>query len=877
MSKGLTILLLLTIVCQWGYGQGMVQVSGVVRDEKGVGLSKANIQLLISKDTLRTISGEDGTFTFIVKTSGRVEIAISMEGYKPFQKVYDLEAGKETINLSPIVLAVAYQELESVTVRKIKPFTIKGDTLEYNAGAYTLRAGAELERLMRRLPGVYRDIDGSLMVEGRKISKVMVNGQDFAGDVDKALENLPVDIIDKVQVIDDYGDKARLTGVKSGEPTEVLNVVLKEDKRHGGIGRIEAGVGDKGRYNGTLFSELFSGDQQVTVNGKLANVSPAGDLHERELTVAYGNKWNPIWSGSAEVLVWGDTYGSNNGLVQDNFFIGSQQHLQQDNQLSGCNKNEMITYMQTYTPDANTLFRGSAFVGIYHNVESLSNTYTTQEQDSGFTKTNSGTSLSTNQSNSLAAGSNFLFEKKYSHSGQKISIEASYRYNNRHQEEDDKTQALVQADSLNNNSLQYYFVHTDNMSRELNLDINYYFPLGKGGMLEVGYDWINSTTENNYITKIPDSTNNILQTIDSLSNDYIFTTVNNLIHAGYLAHTKKFSLNLGFGVQPWSQQGWTEGKTPAQENHYFSLLPKAQLSYSLNEKKIFRLTYSGSSTAPTLQQVQPVLNLTNPQYPVQGNPTLKPSYTQSVNLHYEHRSLKPTQYWGFSLGLDYKSTSNMIISDLIHPKDSSAVIQRTEYVNANGFHSLGVNWRLDIPAVLHKRLRINTSGQIGQTQNAIMTEHILYTGHNLIWGQGVQFSLDIPDLIEADLGGHYIRTLSMYSTGGSSTFAYSSFEWSFHNRNELFRKWILDYGITQSLNQTPGSRLQPNSALLNVSIQRDLFSKNQANISLSLSDLLNRSTGVTQTVDPTGVTTSKINLIGRYFLLKFIFKIDKFR
>src|ERR1700749_3258821 len=107
MQKGFTILLLLTIVCHFGYAQSSVRISGVIRDEKGIGLPKGNVQLIISKDTLRTISGENGVFSFTMEEVGKIEIRVSMEGYQPFQKVYDLEMGKDAHNLSPIVLSIA--------------------------------------------------------------------------------------------------------------------------------------------------------------------------------------------------------------------------------------------------------------------------------------------------------------------------------------------------------------------------------------------------------------------------------------------------------------------------------------------------------------------------------------------------------------------------------------------------------------------------------------------------------------------------------------------------------------------------------------------------------------------------------------------------
>jgi Outer membrane protein beta-barrel family len=878
MIKFQAFFVLLLDVCQLGYGQQEIMISGVVRDTNGIALQKANVALITYIDTLRQITRKDGSFLFYVQQATDFELHVTMNSYTTFEKGFSMDQHQHLLNLPPIVLTAEYKQLAPVEVLGVKPITRKEDTLTYNAAAYVLRPGAELERLLRKLPGISWDMDGNLLVEGIKINRIMVNGQNVTvGDLKATLQNLPADVIDNVQVIDDYGDKARLTGVKSGLPEKVLNINLKPDDRHGDISRAEAGVGDKGRYNGTFFSEFFNNDQQWSINGKLANVSPAGDVNEKMLQLGYASKWNSNWSGTVGFGIWGDNHVSSTSMTQKSYLTGTEGDQQESTQTHGNNQNEILNGLLKYAPDRNLQVRLSGFIAWYHNREFLNNNYTISQEDSSFTKLDNGVTTSLNQSNSQAIGTNFYFEKINPNNGQKISIEASYRYKPKQQLETDINQAQVEADSLNSPSSQDYIMHTGTIEKELSTKLAYYFPLGHKSLLELAYGWNYSGTQNDRLTQTPDSTGKDLLTIDSLSNKYSFATTFNRFHVGYLGHADKLSLTLGLDAQPANQQGQTFDKEPAQSYRYFALLPDIQLVYSLSETRKINFQFQGASTSPTPQEVQPLIDLTNPQYPVQGNPSLKPTYTDAVMVGYAQSSLKPGRYFRFAASLTYTAAKDIIVSNLIYPHDTSNIVQETTYTNANGSRSLLTNYQMDLPALLQRHIQISANGTIAQKQDALMTDNIPYKEKSLIIIQGLQFNFLISDIIEATLAGNYTHTLSQYSSGEEGTYSCPVITWSFHWRQQFWQKWVMEYTLNQIFTGVPGKSLQPNPAIINLSIRRDLLPRNQGALSFSVNDLLNTATGFSQNIGPTGITQYRTNLIGRYFLISMILKLERFR
>ena len=260
---------ILSVICLFVCFDLQAQVKGRVQDSAtNKPLDRAVVGLIVKStpgDTSYLITNEKGEFTFETVPNSAFSILVTNVGYRPVAKYIPINQPQKTINLGNIILANTTKVLGEVVVESA-PITIKEDTIEYRADAFKVKENAVVEDLLKKLPGVTVDKDGNIMAQGKNVTKVKVNGKDFfGGDPKTATRELPANIVDKVQVIDDYGDQATVSGIKDGDPEKVINLQLKKDKNQGYFGRVTAGIGDQERYQASFNGNYFNNNQQISL------------------------------------------------------------------------------------------------------------------------------------------------------------------------------------------------------------------------------------------------------------------------------------------------------------------------------------------------------------------------------------------------------------------------------------------------------------------------------------------------------------------------------------------------------------------------------------------------------------------------------------
>jgi hypothetical protein len=255
--------------------QDIRQVTGKVWDSANSPLPRASVKLFFPgrKDTLQMTTDSSGRFHFAPVDTNKFTIAISNIGFIDFRRFYSFPAEMKDLNLNSIIMQRDVKVLEEVVIG-VPPIQIKEDTVEYKADSFKVKPNSMVEDLLKKLPGVQVDKNGNVTAQGKQVTKVRVNGKDFfGGDVQTATRELPADIVDKVQVIDDYGDQAAVSGIKDGDPDKVINLQLKKDKNKGAFGRATAGYGTDDRYTGTINANMFSDRSQLSLFGNANNTN----------------------------------------------------------------------------------------------------------------------------------------------------------------------------------------------------------------------------------------------------------------------------------------------------------------------------------------------------------------------------------------------------------------------------------------------------------------------------------------------------------------------------------------------------------------------------------------------------------------------------
>ncbi|MGA1495401.1 MAG: carboxypeptidase regulatory-like domain-containing protein, partial [Rhodothermales bacterium] len=259
--------------------QDRFDVTGVVVDSAGVGLQGATVVALTATDSTLTkfaTANSDGVFTLRRVPTGDYVLQITFVGFQTIQKDFslvdaDFDAGR-------MVMQVQTEELDELVVSAEHiPMVVKRDTLEYNANAFATRPNAVVEDLLRRLPGIEVEADGSIKAQGEDVQKVLVDGKEFFGDDPKiATKNLPAAAIDRVQVYDKKSDMAEFTGVDDGQEQKTINLELKEDAKNGYFGNVSGGYSADGRYDGQASINRFSPTTQLAFIGNVNNVNRQG-------------------------------------------------------------------------------------------------------------------------------------------------------------------------------------------------------------------------------------------------------------------------------------------------------------------------------------------------------------------------------------------------------------------------------------------------------------------------------------------------------------------------------------------------------------------------------------------------------------------------
>ncbi|RYF89911.1 MAG: hypothetical protein EOO03_04900, partial [Chitinophagaceae bacterium] len=268
--------------------QKPITVKGVVKTEDGKTLSGASVVLTYAgkKDSIKTASSDKGAFTFNNVAAAKVQVAVTFIGYKKFVSEYDYSNATGEQIIWDIALNPGDFTLETVTVQAAK-VQIKEDTVSYAIDSTMYRKNDNVEEVLKRLPGIEVDKTGKVTAQGKEVTRVKVNGKDFfGGDVTTATRELNADMVDRIQVIDDYGDQSAFTGVRDGEASKTLNIQLKKDKNKGYFGNVTAGAGTEERYLGGLSLNIFNNSQQISIIGNINNTNAN--------TFNFGNSGSPM-------------------------------------------------------------------------------------------------------------------------------------------------------------------------------------------------------------------------------------------------------------------------------------------------------------------------------------------------------------------------------------------------------------------------------------------------------------------------------------------------------------------------------------------------------------------------------------------------------
>ena len=877
-------------------------VSGSVVDSTGSPVPAVSVNLKSASENLSVKSNTTGKFQFSSVAATEFILSVTSIGFENYTQPYIVsnKQGKAFI-IDPIKLRVKTNELAAVVIT-VNPITIKEDTIEYRADAYKVREGAPVEDVLKKLPGVSVDKDGVVTAQGKEVKRVRVNGKDyFGGDVITATQNLPADIIESIQIIDDYGEKANQTGIKEGDPEKILNFNVQRGKNKGSFGNGMAGAGTKDRYLARVNANNFKEDRQLSFLGSLNNTNgntfnfngggrgggarganfgsaerggSGGD--GTTFSTSLGLNYRDTWSKKI------NSYGSysfssrkNNTLsnsFQQDFNPSNINSTKRVNESNTKSANHRLTWNLEYKIDSQNYMKVTPYFSYASSANS--NKGISEYSKPKYYTLNNG--ISSSNSTTPAWGSELFYIHRFKKRGRNFNVSATINYSAREQDRDvqnnyfnvDSTGAIPLPSQTN----QYQFIGTDNVNTTTNVRLSFAEPVGKYTALEASYTWNNSTTKS--IRDVSDVDVITGQKFKNLkqSNDYDYEFVTNRYGLSLHTNKKKFNYFAGMVLQPSVLTGMDRGRNITTRNTNFNFAPTARFAYNFSRSHSLNITYGGSSREPNFTQLQPVSDSSNIKNIVTGNPDLKAEFTNRFSLQYNKVGILTGS--SFFANISFDETQNKIVSSRVNQVAGTG--RTTTYLNTDGFYGFNGNISMTQPFLKKKfTATVNASGSYDN--NISFTDNIKNTGHNWTIRPGARLRIDYTDIIDININGSYTynKNTTQYPTYQYTT-EVKTWSLGLEGKNFFLKDWTIGYDITKLINKGFISTVNTNPTLLNVYLERRFLKNNKGTLRLQGYDLFNQNTGISREVNGTTVTDYQNNRLGRYFMLTFNLRLQKF-
>jgi hypothetical protein len=885
-----------------------------------------------------TLSNKQGIFEIKDLDAGDYRILISFQGYQPYKKNFSITATNNSVDLGDVRLEKEYKSLSEVIVTDEAPIKIKQDTIEFRADAFKTKPNATVEDLLKKVPGVQVDKDGNVKAQGEQIQKVYVDGKEFFGNDPKlATKNLTADMVESVQVFDDMSDQAKFTKIDDGSKQKALNIKLKKDKKKGIFGRALASGGSDSRYEANLSMNRFNGDRQfsllananninkqgfsfndiVTAMGGFQNMSGGGGGGGgfgggggggMQVQALKGGLMNGLFGGSSS---GGITRSISTGLnynnyvgkklkIGANYFYSNTRNTQEKNVFRTTTWTPDSATEQTEDVRSNSLNQNHRFnIRMEYQLDSMNSilytpSMTLQHSESftldtlfSYSNTPSKRYLSitsntenTNQRDGLNLNNNFLFRHRFRKIGRTITAGWSNTYG---QSDGDglslSPYTIYNADgsvflhqNQDRDTKQKTFTHNNVLSS------SYTEPLGKDKLLELNYAYTHNANTSDKKTYDFDPGSGKYTTLNlPLTNYFENLFAANRLGANFRVQKKKYNYQLGAGVQFSTLQSMSRlgvtGKDSLSRQHYTNFFPVANFNYQASRAKSIRFSYRGRTNQPSLSQLQNVLDISNPLQLKIGNPVLKQEFNHNLGLGYNTFNILTFKF--FAANINFSTTSNKIVNST----DSvSRGVQLVKPVNLNGSYNTFGFLTIGLP-FKNKKLR---GSSLNFTSSAMFNNDVslLYKQKNvtqttmLTQGAGVNFSL-AKDKLDFGVNMNVSYNNSKYSMTSTQNTHYVtqtySADFSYTFKHNIILSTDFDYYINSGRSQGFNQSIP----LWNASISKQFLKAKNAELKISVNDILNQNQSITRTTAENYVEDTRSVVLRRYFMVSFLYNLNK--
>lgn len=907
-----TFVFFFMLLAHESWAQAGRQVSGTILTEAGQSVNGASLKLISAQDSMVTGSDNVGMFNFKNLKGTNFRLTITSLGFDTLHHDFTFDQSRTQMLIPSLVMSRSNVMLEAVDIVKRIDIVVKEDTLEYNTKDLKLREGALAEDAIKKLDGVEVDKDGNVTAQGEAITRIRVNGKDFfGGDLKAATRNLPADIIEKIQIVDDYGDMANITGNRTGDPERIINIQIDPSRNRGSMGNFRLGGGTEERYQATGMYGLMREGMNFTTLANLNNTNASlFDFNVRGSGARRGGGGGGGRGGFGGGGGWGGPSGlTTTGSIGVNYRQDYNERLtmygnysfsrddrstisynyndyfneklveMRDNNTGSISSNHRFDWNIEYKPNTKDYFKFSPTLSI-QNSESDGLINALNELDG--TLINSQTTTSNSNNFVPNYGLSGLYNRRLSESGRNIFFDYSINTSSTEQDQ----QQILETTLENLESTESYIrTLADLRNKSLNggASVAYTEPISEFGNMELAYDYNFRNYDNRRQDNALDQSGNpILDDDIYIGNrafDYQFIT--HRVGLNYRYRSDKIVYSIGASVQPNHLKGEAniDNQIVNVDRKGFNFAPIARFEYKFSRTKSFNVRYNGRANEPGFSQLQPFTDYSNRNAPVTGNPNLAAEFTHDVRVSFNNFDAASGRNW--MLGIAGNLTEDKIVSNRIISRDSIlGIIQETNYLNTDGYHSARAWYNYSLP--FQNKTYVVSYGGFGNYNNNIsFTDSDKNVGQNYLIAQNLSFRYNPSENLEISPSVRYSYNATNNSNSAGragininnniSTWAYS-----LNTNFNILPTLIFSAELTKTTNNGYSADVDANPLIINTYIEKQFLKGNRGAIRLQGFDLLNEQTNISRNVTDNLISDSRTNRLARYFMLTFSYRFQNF-
>lgn len=908
-------------------------VSGtVVEKTTGEAVASATIQLLSLPDSSfveGVTTGSMGEFSFKNVKEGEYTMRISFIGYTTKYVKLDLNAQKKKeVNVGYITMTTDDILLKSaeVTAHAAK-VAVSGDSLVYNANAYRVPEGSTLEALVKQLPGAKVDKEGNITINGKKVTKILVDGKEFfLNDKDVAMKNIPTEMIDKLKTYNRKSDLSRVSGIDDGEEETVLDLEVKKGMKNGWFGNVNLGIGTEKRYAERFNVNRFKDDAQVTFLGGANNVSDMG----------FGGGGGR-WGG------WGQEGLRNSKEVGANFATdkpkletgGSVRYRYNGSDTENTSSTEYFNAtLAKFNENHSKEFTSNQRVSSNFRLEWKPDTMTnlifrpnfTYSRNRGRGNSSSGSYgdklmemvINTNANHNMSYSTNasfngeLQFNRKFNSKGRNLTLRFTGNYDDGRSKQLSAANITFNSQGSDQQNNRYY--DTPSRSYGVQGQLTYSEPIGDRTYLQVGYTYDYNYSKNdrrafiydsdayqtlsqsmqhnryniNAVLKFMDDMKYVLDGTDSvatrLSQFSEYRNYNQTVSLSFRKVREHYNFSAGLDLLPqrstlnYKYMGYTY---PEITRSVFNIAPRVNLRWNPNKQTNLHVRYNGRTRQPSMTNLLDIKDDSNPLVITKGNPGLKPSFSHNINAEFD--TYNADKQRGYFSWLWFNATRNSIDNKTTYDNQTGVRTTMPMNINGNWMGGGGIGFNTGLGKEKAFNIDVDFGGDyshnVGFYNNASEAEEatdVKSVTKNISLDGGLEFSYR-TEQFSASLNGRLTYAHSknnMNEMGNQNTYDFSygtELEWTSPWGTSL----ATDIGMS-SRRGYAGRGMNTNELLWNAQVSHSFLKGRALTVMLEVNDILGQQTNISRNIDALMRSDSRYNAIYQYGMLRVIYKFSIF-